>query len=201
MTINLLPHLLRLRDGLNVRRYHTAPILGEQTVGHHSAGMALLALQLIDTPSRDLLAACLYHDLAEATVGDLPAPGKWRFQALHDALEEAESEIRAELGTVLTLNLEDTWWLRQLDLLELLFFAYEQRRLGNQNADALFTNGWRALENMTPAPAPIVQRVLRELGGAYAARSRPDEPPTRRATAVAAVAGHQDPGGEGEGVR
>jgi len=57
-----------------VRRWHTHPHLSHTVdpIGYHGGRMAILALDLFSNPSRDLLAACVTHDLAESVTGDVP---------------------------------------------------------------------------------------------------------------------------------
>lgn len=60
-----------------VRRWHTNPHLGHtvDTVGAHSARMAIMAMQLWPGCEK-LVAACLTHDLGEFASGDIPCGAK-----------------------------------------------------------------------------------------------------------------------------
>ena len=51
--------------GTEVTRYHTVRTLVQETVGHHSHGVAMLCLFLAPDASANLLKAALVHDLAE----------------------------------------------------------------------------------------------------------------------------------------
>lgn len=139
------PHLrlLRLRAGADVLRYHTGgpPILGEQRVGQHSANVQLILLCLHPNPSRALLLAALTHDLAEFDTGDSPAHVKWWNPEITAALEKVEEAVLARLDLQILLDAEEHQWLRLADTLEYMYFALEQRKLGNSNADIIFERG------------------------------------------------------------
>ena len=85
--------------GAQTTRYHTMPVLIQETVGHHSHGVAVLATLLYPDASRDLLVAALYHDLAEHVTGDMPAPVK-RELGLRKALAEYEDQLCQDAGLV-----------------------------------------------------------------------------------------------------
>jgi hypothetical protein len=139
------PHerLLRLRAGADVKRYHTGspPIIGEQLVGQHSANVQLILLCLHPQPSRELLITALTHDLAEFDTGDTPAHVKWWNPDITEALKQVESTIETQLGLLYPLTPEETQWLGLADTLEYMYFALEQRKLGNRNADIIFERG------------------------------------------------------------
>lgn len=71
-----------LMRAVGVRRWHTEPQIGDETDGHHSAVVALIADYLADNegiPMAEryyLLREALRHDLGEYWTGDLPAPAK-----------------------------------------------------------------------------------------------------------------------------
>lgn len=120
------------RDLLNfgkVRRYHTVPDEGRgQTTAEHAWGVAVLIATYHPSPSPDLLKAALFHDLAEAYVGDTPATAKWFWGALHNALEQAEREVNEDYGWRIELTISEQQWLAACDMLEL--YLYAQYRAG-----------------------------------------------------------------------
>lgn len=128
-----------LRQGNAVRRAHTLRHLGEYTVGQHSADALSLLLLLHPNPSAHLMRAVLWHDVAEAHTGDVPAPAKWRSPDLKNALDAAEDAyLRAQLPTVhrtlMELTADEREWLNAVDSLELMLWAVEQVALGNSMA-------------------------------------------------------------------
>lgn len=88
------------------RRWHANPALCHtiDPVAAHSGRMGVLALHLFGaTASRDLLVACLTHDLGESKAGDTPYPAK-RDQALGEALDRLEATALADMGMLFDLN-------------------------------------------------------------------------------------------------
>lgn len=101
-----------------VRRWHTNPDLGHtvDTLAGHGGRMSVLALSIFPQCSRDLLAACVTHDLGEAVTGDVPynSPIKDRYK------ERIASE---ELGLLVELKGDDKRRLKMLDLLDAYLWA------------------------------------------------------------------------------
>ena len=129
----MIEKILELRKGGVTRRLHTVPMLGSQTVAQHSWGVAVLLVQLHPNPSLQLLKAALWHDVAEAWVGDVPATAKWRWRPLAHQVAFAELEIEDELGIRVNLTDKEHQWLNGCDILELALTCYDQLRLGNRN--------------------------------------------------------------------
>lgn len=149
---------MNYRKGNAVRRYHTLNILVEETVGHHSANVAMLCDLLANhQPSANLLKAALYHDLAEQYTGDIPATAKWQWPMLKDCLEIIEN---SQLPTIVLTELEQRI-LKQADMLDLCYKCDEELRMGNTNVLPIFHRGikWLA-EN---EPLPITESLMEEL--------------------------------------
>lgn len=121
-----------LLDGANVRRYHTLTTIVQETVGHHSHGVALLACMLSPTsPSTDLIFAALVHDLAEHQVGDIPAPSKRQFGIGEQisALEERLLESSGWAPGMLTSDELRT--LKLADIAQGALYCVEELQRGN----------------------------------------------------------------------
>ena len=139
--------MLRLRAGGAVKRYHTFPTLGNQSVGEHSHAVAMFILSFHPSPSLNLIKACLSHDLAEYDTGYCPANVKWAYPAMTAMLELAEHYIDDQLGISVELTDEERKWLKLADTLEYCLYSLDQRRLGNQNMDIVFGRGMVRLES------------------------------------------------------
>ena len=117
--------------GAEVRRYHTVATVHEETVGHHSHGVALLCLQLDPQASRELLYAALVHDLAEQHVGDVPSPAK-RTLGFADKLDELEHTIICDgMGWHPVLSEAEQRTLKLADIVQGALKCAREIELGN----------------------------------------------------------------------
>ncbi len=144
-----------LRAGNAVMRNHTWPTLRNQTVGEHTANMLLtLGIVTNDCARGALMRAVRDHDLHEVFTGDSPAPAKWRVPGLREALDKAERLFNTEnaLMNFDTLSVDEKALLKWLDMYEFARYCFEERMLGNRNADAPFQ---RALTSITKSGYPV----------------------------------------------
>jgi 5'-deoxynucleotidase YfbR-like HD superfamily hydrolase len=145
------------RQGGQIRRFHMRPTLHTSTVAAHSFGVACIVNALYEgDPPVKVLQAALYHDLAECIVGDIPRHTKRIFPEIGRLVEVAESDVMREHGLELTLELEEEKLLQEADLLEMLYYIVEERRMGNQMLDSAFGNGARYLEEMRPSKVAMM---------------------------------------------
>lgn len=149
-----------------VRRYHTVPQVGEQTVADHSWGVAMILLRLMPAPGPTvgLLRAALQHDLTEAVTGDVPATAKWAYPQLKLELDTIEADQEVRLGIVSYLSGEERDWLKAADLLELCFWCQYQYRLGNNYAMEVLKRGLVALKDNPRTPKEVVVKVAEYYG-------------------------------------
>ncbi len=148
----------RIRAGGAVRRYHTRTTIGHQTVAEHSWGVAAILLHICE-PSAELLRAALYHDVAEYDTGDVPAQAKRSSLTLAASLSELERDIEASLQIAPACTLEELKLLQIADLLELLWYCLEQRKLGNTTIDDIWERGLQYLDQMGLLPIHAVTMV------------------------------------------
>lgn len=121
------------REGGQVKRFHTVPIVGEQTVGAHSYNVLSLLLVLCENPSIQLIKAVLWHDVAERWLGDVPPPAKWASRDFNDTYSRLERKLNKRLGLPELSQVEENW-LNAVDKIELLLFCDEQiEGFGNNN--------------------------------------------------------------------
>ena len=107
------------------RRWHANPDLCHTVdpIGWHSGRMAILALHLFGPDaSRELLVACLKHDLGEYGTGDVAQPAK-RDPILKAALDRIEGQTIADMGMAFTVSPEDARRLKYLDRLDAFLWA------------------------------------------------------------------------------
>lgn len=137
--------------GAGVKRYHTIPTIGDETVGTHSFGVAMMVLAITDQKaSANLIRAALFHDMAEQVTGDTPFTSKKAFPMVKYALEVVEEDWEKENGFYIELEPRDKLVLKWADMLQLMWFCKIQRDLGNTNMDAIFNNGLQFLKSIKP---------------------------------------------------
>lgn len=123
-----------VRRALNVRRYHQHTTLEVDTVGKHSAGVALYLLALDPDCRKEAMVAAITHDLGEFEVGDLPAPTKRRVSAAcKSELDALEDAMLHDLGFGVDLTDEEHALLKLCDCLDGLSFCVEEYERGNRS--------------------------------------------------------------------
>lgn len=134
-----------LRNGGNVRRYHTHRVICEDTVASHSWGVATIVDQLYaGRAPAHMLRAALYHDVAEHTFGDIPSPAKRAMD--RDSLNRAEHMFLKERKLDVEVTPFETWILKIADIIDGLCFCYEETSRGNHTL-MLVWNQYRAYLN------------------------------------------------------
>lgn len=115
-----------------VKRHHTNPSDAVQTIGHHSWGVAMILDHILPEASKTVLLAALRHDVPERWTGDVPAPIKWKHQALareHAAVEDRTMEL---LSYDTDLTEHEAAALKTADMLELWLYSNYRYNLGDR---------------------------------------------------------------------
>lgn len=133
-----------------IRRYHTAPVLRQQTVAEHSWRMASLVLRVCPTASAALLGACLWHDVSELVTGDVPGPVKWENELLRIELHNISSEFETQRKLRYELGPEEFKLLRWADLYEGLLFCLEEVESGNRRMRPVLDRYREAVKRQEP---------------------------------------------------
>lgn len=118
-----------------VERLHTVPTIGNQNIGHHSFGVAMLCRDITNhEASAALIMAALDHDLPEVETGDIPAPVKWSSPVVSAGLTALENQFLLDHAHAMDYELTDdeARVLKIADTLELALFCLDQLQLGNQ---------------------------------------------------------------------
>lgn len=103
------------------RRWHANPDLAHtfDPVGAHSGRMGVLALHFWGAgASRELLVACLIHDLGESVTGDMPWAAKRACPEMAGMLDVLESRALSDMGFDHDIALDDYRRLKFLDRLD-----------------------------------------------------------------------------------
>ncbi len=138
-----------LRQGGYVKRFHTVPTIGDQSVGEHSFQLCLILLSLTNgEASANLLKSALYHDLPEVETGDIPATIKWRHPTLDYTLKELELKFITLYGLSVELTAQEVILLKFADMLELIQYCLDQLAMGNMNMYPIAMRGIQYLSKM-----------------------------------------------------
>lgn len=142
--------ITEIRNGNNVKRFHTTSRTQEETVGHHSANVCGIMLRINPDCSRDLLVAALYHDVAEYYTGDVPSPFKWDNPDVKVGLDGGEEAyLKAHnIPQPQYLTVEDIQLLKLADMMDLILSSLEEAGRGNQSALDLVENGGKYITGM-----------------------------------------------------
>lgn len=138
--------------GRKTRRYHAGLDMHDyQRIDAHSFGVAMLTRILVPEATAErrarLLVAAMDHDLAEQVTGDMPAPAK-RDMGIRETMQEYEDKLTAPLGLSHSLNSADTRVLKLADAAEGALHCIAERRMGNQNIEAIFRTFWAYLKEL-----------------------------------------------------
>lgn len=125
-----------------VKRYHSEPVLHQQTVGEHTYGVLWFILMIANgRASAELLRAAVMHDMHEYITGDVPSPSK-RLPGVKEVFDGLEADIEmtvvGERAPILTA--EEAWTLKTADCLDGLTFCAFELRLGNREIEDCFRN-------------------------------------------------------------
>lgn len=143
-----------IRNGGETRRYHTWPVLRQQTVAEHSFHVAMIySMMALGAAPSDVqgltvpgLMAALTHDLAEHKTGDMPAPTKRGLEAFFPGFREKYGElendllVNAELDWEHALSSKERRWLKLADAMEGALYCVRERSMGNKLIAPVFAN-------------------------------------------------------------
>ena len=155
-----LRRLTAVRRGGSVRRCHTLPIHGQQLVGQHSWGVAVIITLFHPEPPVELLSCALFHDVPEFFTGDVTAPAKLKFPELSVLLHKIEKEWAQELGIEIELTEDEKHWLHTADTLDLFLFCRDQVLLGNKNMFEVAHNCLTIFDSTNSVPEELVDLIL-----------------------------------------
>ena len=141
-----------LRIQLNagkIRRWHTLPIIGEQTVADHTYGVCQILRYIYDNRCPPcLLNAALDHDVPEYYTGDVPFGAKKGSHSLRVGLRQLEEKYAKDGGIIHDLTTAEKVALKWADLAEMGFFGILQFTLGNLGGRDVVENVLDSLPEM-----------------------------------------------------
>jgi hypothetical protein len=151
-----------------LRRYHTWPVIGQQTVAEHCWQIMRIYLSITDKIDPHMIQYITFHDIGETTIGDLPYPVKSENHDLKKQLDYLEDKSRyLQMGywgafRQTFLSDEDKILFKQIELIEMAEFGMDQMCMGN---DYAFIVANRCLRKVyqSEACAPLVVYVIRRI--------------------------------------
>lgn len=151
-----LARIREIRMGGAVERCHTVRHIGSYSNAAHSWGVAVLLYVLWPEDFHRLAPYCIFHDVPEGWVGDVPAHIK-KINPIKFNFAELESKVldRLNLPDDSKLGEDDRRKLKACDNLELYFWTQEQLAMGNTYVLAV----QRTLERFL-ANSPLPDRAL-----------------------------------------
>ena len=120
-----------------VRRYHTWPIVGQQTVAEHCWQILRIYLSVTERIDSQMMYHIVFHDIGEHYTGDIPYPVKRDNKVLKEQMDFMEHrsyctqlEYWGAFEQV-RLNEEEMKLFKQIELIEMAEFGLEQMCYGN----------------------------------------------------------------------
>lgn len=122
-----------------VKRYHTWPMLREQTVAEHCWRVAGIYVEIFGLPRAEVLYFCLHHDSGELWSGDIPFKLKKHMPDLGAAMRQAEQAGLDKLKIKLPeLTEEERIQVKIADLLEMFETGHHEWKMGNTYAEPIW---------------------------------------------------------------
>ena len=141
--------MMRRRQAGRVVRYHTYPILQQQTVGEHVWQVLRIYYEVWGPPEPHVFEYVLHHDSAERVTGDTPHHAKRLSPKLRAALHELEDAVRLSMGVPTPeLTEEETRMVKLADLLEMWEFGQDECLLGSAHGELITQEVGRVLLDM-----------------------------------------------------
>jgi len=146
------------RKSYEVERFHTEFTFRKQNLGWHSANAVIILETCFPNCTKEQILACLIHDCGEYLSGDVPAPAKWLFPGIKEACDSLQKHWEDEYDFLLPeLTEQELEEIKFADNMELLFFCFEEYKLGNRKMRLLF-------EKVCSIIVDTKQRDLSEIG-------------------------------------
>lgn len=145
-----------LYEGGRVQRFHCQALVKPQNVAEHSFYVAaLVALMYGDCEGQALrglriLAAALWHDLAEHKIGDVQSPAKRASKELKNILDTMEAASLKTVGLWTNLDAVEKRMLKMADNLDVLATCLRERTLGNLTLEEVYENNKSYIEKLEP---------------------------------------------------
>ena len=141
-----------------VKRYHTWPIIGQQTVAEHTWQMLRIYLSVCAKPEQRIMFYIIFHDIGEHYTGDIPYPVKSENRELKERMDMLEKRSWATQldywGSFhqVWVGDDDKVLCKMIELVEMAEFGMDQVCLGNAHGYIVANRCLMAVYNMRPPP-------------------------------------------------
>ena len=126
------------RHAGGIRRYHTWPVIRQQTVAEHTWQVMRIMMTVdVGMCTTRLMHYAVLHDVGEMA-GDIPWPGKRNSRRLKEAMDEAEKRVRGDmvrkwnLPSLPVLTDAERAFFKCCECLEMWEFGMQERSMGNR---------------------------------------------------------------------
>jgi 5'-deoxynucleotidase YfbR-like HD superfamily hydrolase len=151
-----------------IRRYHTWPILGQQTIAEHCWQLLRIYMSVVDKQDPHMIRHMIFHDIGEHFTGDIPYPVKSQNPQLKEQVEFLEQRSYAtqleywDAFRQTFLSAEDKKLFKQIELVEMAEFGMDQVALGNQHGMIIADRCLKAVYENSPNPR-LVTYILKRI--------------------------------------
>ena len=151
-----------------VRRYHTWPIVKEQSIAEHCWQLMRIYLSIVDKIDAHMIRHIIFHDIGEHYTGDIPYPVKRnnpRLKEEMDFLEIKSQNAQMEFWDSfkqVALSAEDRKLFKHIELIEMAEFGLDQMNLGNSHGYVIANRCLEAVYKNQPC-MKLVQYVIKRL--------------------------------------
>lgn len=158
------------RVAYGLRRYHTWPVIVQQTLADHVGNMFRIYWLLFKRVPPEVAEYIIWHDAGEGTLGDLPFPVKAENPKLKGECDGVERRaVWAMGGKLPTLTPVEQARVKCVDLLEMMEFGVMERRLGNAYAQPIIDDISVAIQQkckeFSRQDAAIVREYVKRVAG------------------------------------
>ena len=151
-----------------VRRYHTWPIVGQQTIADHCWQLMRIYLAVVIRPDVHMVQHIMFHDVGEHFTGDVPYPVKRDNPTLKIEMEFLELRSQAQQLQYwdsfkpIALLPDEQKLFKQIELIEMAEFGLDQVCLGNSHGMIIADRCLRSVYENKPC-AGLAKYVGRRL--------------------------------------
>jgi HD containing hydrolase-like enzyme len=150
-----------------LKRYHTWPIIGQQTIAEHTWQLLRIYFSVIDKPEMRHVYYLMFHDVGELAVGDIPYPVKQNNPILKEEMDWLEHKsLMAQLEywdayRMLPLGDDDRTFLKHIELMEMAEFGMDQVILGNDTGLIIADRCLKSIFTSSPCARLCIYVIMR----------------------------------------